>query len=169
MKKTAPVTQPAPEERPARRGGAWLDGQHIIALDMGRNAHYARVALGDTIEDIKNPRYFGLAAGRIRRGDFIEFSNNDGSVWGQSVVLASDDASRMIWHHVLRCENLKALLTEGERPDFSKAVIEQQTGGNYEWRIRIDHQILRDGIPTKAAAELWLREHVSEINEAWTE
>ena len=151
------TAQAAAEEKSRDPGMAVPN--RVQMAEHGRNIHLYTAPSGAIPDDMLAPEYWGLVAKNFAPYDHVEVRCDDGTFWGEYLVLASDRTWAKL--HPLRVVDLPNAKVEEVDPRFK-----------IEWKgphlkfcvIRLDDSsTVHEGEQERSAAALWLQNYLRTI------
>jgi len=130
-----------------------------LTLSQHSVRSYRHIAsIEDSIEDVMKPDYFGHVARSLGVGDRVEVLSEDGSWYAELIVRAVGSVEVIMGqiNHVVLSKQDAAELTAKDSPYEIK-----WRGPNALFSVvRVsDGEVVRDKLPSKDAASLWLKNH----------
>lgn len=122
-----------------------------------RNVWYVTPEFGTPVEALLDPQYWAHVSAKFKPRDRIEVDAEDGSYF---VELRVEDAGRLFAKVVVlrRCDFVASVEKEEQTPEYKI----MWAGPHAKWRIvrSTDKGLVKDGLETRSAAELYLASHV---------
>jgi hypothetical protein len=133
-----------------------LATDRIQLAEHMRNVWYVTPEYGTPVEALLEPQFWAHVSAKMRPRDRIEVDAEDGSYF---VELRVEDAGRLFAKVVvLRRVDLVVAEAVEQLPDYKV----MWAGPHAKWRIvrAVDKGLVKDGLETRQAAELYLTSHV---------
>lgn len=155
------------EEVRNRNRSPKLNVGRLTLAEFGRAVYVATPEKGVTLDDMKEPSYWGHIANRLKPNDRIEAVAEDGEFFVEFIVMACGTQ----WAKVvmLRHVELNGVEEGTDRFDETQVGFEQYDimwgGNNDKFRVvrKDDNEIVHKGSITKVAAQQWLADYIKAL------
>jgi len=131
-----------------------LTGNRLKQAEYTRTIFTATVERGHTRSDLVDPKYWAHIALKLKRGDRIEVTAEDGSFYAELMVIACDRTWAQV--HVLTWHDLSAS-TVKLTPEVLQEYMIDFKGPEY-WCVirRSDNMVIQNKMNTEGEAKIWL-------------
>ncbi len=162
MAKTAAVKkdeeQQSAEVKQIRPAGM-IAPNRVSMGEHARNVWTCTAPSGAQPEDFLRPEYWGMVAKTMKPFDHVEVRTDDGTFWGEYLVLASDRTWAKL--HPLR----EVVLPSADAEDISKDYKIEHKGPHLKYCVirKSDSSIVHEGEQERLGAEQWLSGYLRTI------